>query len=299
MEHFDVVIVGGSYAGLAAAMALGRSLRKVLVIDSGLPCNRQTPYAHNFITHDGERPAVVAQKAKEQVMLYPSVQFINGLAVDARKEGDEFVVETATGSAFAAPKLLFATGVEDIMPDIPGFGECWGISVMHCPYCHGYEVRNKKLGLIANGDMAYEFVRLVHQWSKDIVLFTHGPAAIQSQHIKKFERHGIAVIETPVDAIVHDKGVLEKMVLKDGTSVALEGIFARPAFRQHCSLPEKLGCLLTQSGHLHIDDFGKTNISGVFAAGDNATMFRSLAVASAAGNKAGGGINKELAEERF
>jgi len=150
----DVIIIGGSYAGLSAAMTLGRSMRKVLIIDSGKPCNRQTPYSHNFITHDGETPAAIAQKAREQVLKYPTVQLVNDTALRASKNENGFEIITASEAAYNTTKIIFATGVLDIMPDIKGFAECWGISILHCPYCHGYEVKDKPLGIIANGDVA-------------------------------------------------------------------------------------------------------------------------------------------------
>ena len=125
-NRYEVIIIGGSYSGLSAAMALGRSLRRVLIIDSGLPCNRQTPHSHNFITQDGEKPAVIAQKAKDQVLKYDTVQFINGLAVKGEKTGEGYVITTDKGDSFTAKKLIFATGVKDIMPDIPGLADCWG-----------------------------------------------------------------------------------------------------------------------------------------------------------------------------
>ena len=137
-NHFDVIIIGGSYSGLSAAMSLGRSLRQVLVIDSGLPCNKQTPHSHNFITQDGEKPAVISAKAKLQVDIYKTVQFFNGLAVKAFKKNKGFEITTESGDVFTSRKVLFATGVKDLLPEINGFAECWGISVLHCPYCHGY-----------------------------------------------------------------------------------------------------------------------------------------------------------------
>src|SRR5690606_28226163 len=143
------IIIGGSYARLSAAMALGRSLRNVLIIDSGLPCNRQTPHSHNFITQDGEKPNVIAEKAKAQVLNYDTIKFYNGTAVSGSKIENGFVITTQTEEKFTAKKLIFATGIKDIMPDIKEFQACWGISVIHCPYCHGYEFRNQKTAILA------------------------------------------------------------------------------------------------------------------------------------------------------
>src|SRR5690606_313012 len=129
-KTYDIIIIGGSYSGLSAAMALGRALRKVLIIDSGLPCNRQTPYSHNFITHDGEKPAQIAAKAKEQVLNYNTVTWHSDIAVNGKKTDEGFEIKTQSGAVFSAGKLIFASGVKDLMPEIPGFAECWGISVI-------------------------------------------------------------------------------------------------------------------------------------------------------------------------
>lgn len=297
--HYDVIIVGGSYAGLAAAMTLGRSLRRVLVVDNGLPCNRQTPHSHNFITQDGEKPAAIAKLALEQVLAYPTVQFIGGKVTDAQRTGDHFTVNTESGDRFTASRLLFATGIADIMPDLPGFAASWGISVLHCPYCHGYEVKGKKLAVLANGDMAFEYVRLLYQWSQDLILLTNGPSMLGAAHQEKLEQQHISIIESPLQELLHTNGYIRSIRLADGSVIVVDAMFNRPAFQQHCDVPVALGCTLTDQGYLQADEFGKTNVPGVFVAGDNSSMMRSVASAVAAGNKAGAWINKDLAEERF
>jgi len=160
-EKLDVIIVGGSYAGLSAAMALGRAMRKVLIIDGGKPANRFTPHSHNFITHDGRTPGEIAEMARKQVDAYPSIKRIDGFVVSAEKVNHEFVVHLGSGQTYTSRKLIFATGIIDQMPDIPGFSECWGKSVLHCPYCHGYEVRDEATGILGNGDYGYEFSGLI------------------------------------------------------------------------------------------------------------------------------------------
>lgn len=155
MKNIDVIIIGGSYAGLSAAMALGRSLRNVLVIDSNSPCNKQTPYSHNFITQDGKKPAEITQLAREQVLNYETVQFVHGRAVSGKIIDDGFSIQMQSGDEYKSKKLIFATGIKDLMPDIRGFEDCWGISAIHCPYCHGYELRGTETALMANGEKAY------------------------------------------------------------------------------------------------------------------------------------------------
>lgn len=297
--HFDVIIVGGSYAGLSAAMALGRSLRNVLIIDSGLPCNRQTPYSHNLITHDGEPPAAIAAKAKEQVLRYNTVTFLPGKATKTVQQQNGFEIQTEAGERFHAKKLLFTTGVIDAMPDIPGFAECWGISILHCPYCHGYEVRDRKTGIIANGEAGLEMAKLISNWTDDLTLFTNGPSTLTDEQVQKLQQHGIGVVEAEIERVEHNNGTITALRGKDGSTHSLEAVYARPALRQHCDLPQELGCALTEMGFLQVDEFQKTAVPGVYAAGDNTTMFRSVAAAIAAGGKAGAVLNKELIDESF
>jgi thioredoxin reductase len=299
MTSFDVIIVGGSYAGLSAAMALGRSLRNVLIIDSGMPCNRQTPHSHNFITHDGDTPKQISESARQQVLLYKTVRFHNGLATRATRTDAGFMVETETGEYFAAKKLVFATGITDTMPAINGFAECWGISVLHCPYCHGFEVRHQPLGILANGEIAFEFTKLIHHWSNNLVLFTHGKSALTPEQTKKLAERNITVIEKEITGIAHNNGYIAAIQFSDGSTHAVSALFARVAFHQHCTIPVALGCTLTEQGFIQVDDLQRTTVSGIYAAGDNTTMFRSVAGAVAAGNKAGAMLNKELIDEDF
>lgn len=296
---FDVIIIGGSYAGLSAAMALGRSLKHVLVIDSGTPCNRQTPHSHNFITQDGATPAQIAALAKAEVLKYDTIRFCNALATAAVQTANGFEVTISTGQQFAAKKLLFATGVNDQMPGIHGFAECWGISVLHCPYCHGYEVKNAILGLIGNGDAGYELCKLISNWSRELILFTNGPSTLTEAQQAKLTKHHIAIIETPIDSFQHNNGYIHHILLQNGTLKPVDAVFARVPFQQQCLLPQYLGCEITETGHIKTDDFQKTTVPGIYAAGDNATMYRSVPAVVAAGSKAGAFINKELIEDFF
>lgn len=298
-EHFDVIIIGGSYAGLSAAMTLGRSKRHVLIIDDNNPCNRQTPHSHNFITHDGEKPAVIKAKALEQVLKYDTVHLQEGTALAGAKTEKGFEITTAAGDTFAADKLLFATGLTDIMPDIKGLAECWGISVLHCPYCHGYEVKDSPLGIVSNGDMAFEFCRMIHHWSKDLVLFTNGKAELTEEQFASLSKHHITIIEDEIKELHHDKGYLDAVIFQNGKKHPLKAVFYRAAVRQHCNIPEQLGCELNKQGLITIDNLHHTSVAGIYAAGDNTMMFRSVAIATAAGTMAGAVLNKELIEERF
>ncbi len=298
-KEFDVIIVGGSYAGLSSAMALGRSLRNVLVIDSGSPCNKQAPHSHNFITQDGEKPSVIADKARKQVLAYPTVKFLNDLAIKGQKNGNGFEVTTQSGKSFKAKKLVFATGVKDVMPDIPGFAECWGISIIHCPYCHGYEVRHQATGILANGEGAFHYAEMISNWTKDLTIFTNGKCTLSEVQIEKISKHNIHINERVVASIEHSDGNIHQVVFQDGSKIALKALYARPDFVQHCDIPQSLGCELTEQNHIRIDAFQKTNIPGIFACGDNTTMMRSVSNAVSMGAVAGSMVNREIIMEEF
>jgi thioredoxin reductase len=280
-------------------MALGRSLRKVLIIDSGMPCNRRTPHSHNFITQDGNSPAQIAALAKQQVLKYPTIAFENGLVIKGKAVDKHFEIELSNGKVFTGKKLLFTTGVKDVMPAIPGFAECWGISVLHCPYCHGYEVRNEPTGILANAEMAFELTRLIHHWTKDLILFTNGPSFLTIEQTKKIKSKGIQIIETVLEAIQHTEGYVDAVQLIDGQKINITTIYARPEMLQHCSVPQELGCEMTKQHLVVVDLFQRTSVTGVYAAGDNTNPMRSVSIAVASGGFAGASINRDLIEEAF
>lgn len=298
-KNFEVIIVGGSYAGLSAAMALGRSLRNVLIIDNGQPCNRQTPHSHNFITQDGTPPAEITAIAKEQVLKYTTIDFVNDLAVRAKKTKKGFFITTQSGNVVTTEKLIIATGIKDIIPKIDGFTECWGISMIHCPYCHGYEVRNKKTGIMANGERAFHLASLVNNLTDHVTILTTGKRDFTPEQMAKLELHRIAIIETEVSAIEHQDGYIQKVILGNGEEVAFEAIYAGFPFTQHSGIPVSLGCELTEYGHIKVNEFQQTTVEGIYACGDNSTMMRSLATAVANGNLAGAMVNAELTKEHF
>ncbi|EJL74885.1 NAD(P)/FAD-dependent oxidoreductase [Chryseobacterium populi] len=298
-RFFDVIIIGGSYSGLSAGMALGRSLRNILMIDSGKPCNEQTPHSHNFLTQDGKTPKEISTIAKEQVMKYDTVQFHNGLVIKAVKTSEGFEIETAAGEKLSCKKLIVATGIKDSKPDIPGFNECWGISVIHCPYCHGYEVKNETTGILANGDMAYEFAKMIAHWTKDLTLFTNGKAAFTSEQLEKLNEHHIVVNEDEIKEIIHENGYIQKVLFHNEKEASLKALYTKLPFEQNLNVSEDLGCELNEHGFIITDPFQRTNIYGLYACGDNVNMMRSVANAVAQGSLAGVMVNKELIEESF
>jgi thioredoxin reductase len=298
-KNFDVIIIGGSYAGLSAGMSLGRSLRNVLIINEGKPCNRQTPHSHNFITHDGKTPKEIETLAKADVIKYKTVDFFEGRAEKIIRNEDHFKIEVSSGERFYTKKIILASGVKDIMPNIPGFAECWGISVLHCPYCHGYEVRNEVTGILADGDMAFEFSKLIFNMTKKLTLFTNGKSTLSQEQTEKLKDHEITLNEDEIESIEHEKGQIRNINFKNGNTVSLKALYAKIPFEQNVEVSESLGCELTEHGFIKVDFMQKTSVPGVFACGDNVTMMRSVANAVAQGNFAGAMVNKELSEEQF
>ncbi|MEO8405624.1 MAG: NAD(P)/FAD-dependent oxidoreductase [Chitinophagaceae bacterium] len=298
-NHFEVIIVGGSYSGLAAAMALGRALRKVMIIDSGKACNRQTPYSHNFLTQDGKTPGEISATGKEQALMYNSVSFFSDVATQGVKTQNGFEIKTASGGKFTARKLIFASGIGDILYDIPGFSACWGISVLHCPYCHGYEVRNQQTGVIGNGEYGFELSALISNWTNDLTLYTNGKSTITSEQKSHLEEHNISIEEAEIKQLVHQNGYLQYMLFKNDRKVSINVLYARSPFVQHCAIPEIFGCEITAEGYIQTDASLKTSVHGIFACGDNTTRLRTIANAVSMGATAGMMVNKELIEESF
>jgi len=299
MPVFDVIIVGGSYSGMAAATALGRARRQVLVIDSGKPCNIQTPYSHNFLTRDGVAPTEIAAIAKQQVLQYPTITFLGGVAIKGTKTTNGFEIIIASGETLAASKLVFATGIRDMLPTVPGMAECWGISVLHCPFCHGYEVRDEKTGIFGNDETAFELASLITNWTDDLTIFTNGPSNLSAEQNIKLSSHSIKVIEKEIDLLENQAGYLDRVAFKDGTKTWLKAAYVRSPFRQVCPLPESMGCTLNDDGYIKTDAFQETSVPGIFACGDNTNKLRTLANAIAAGTTTGMSISKQLMTAEF
>jgi thioredoxin reductase len=296
---YDIIIVGGSYSGLAAGMALGRALKRVLIIDSGLPCNRQTPYSHNFLTRDGEKPAEIAAIGLEQVLKYDTVSFTGGLAVSGRRVEDGFEIVIESGERFFAGRLIFATGIRDITPAIEGVSECWGISVIHCPYCHGYEVRNEKTGILANGDDGFEMSTLISNWTLDLTVYTNGASLFGGEQRARLSAHGIVVDERVIVRLEHVSGQLRSVVFEDGSQDPVTAMYVRSPFEQHCKISADLGCELTPEGYLKVDMMQETSIPGVFACGDNTSRMRTVAHAVSSGTMAGVAASRKIIFEQF
>ncbi|WP_316928592.1 NAD(P)/FAD-dependent oxidoreductase [Flavobacterium cauense] len=298
-KHYDVIIIGGSYSGLAAGMALGRALKTVLIIDSNKPCNRQTPHSHNFLTQDGKKPSEISNIAKTQVLKYGSVSFHSGIVEKGTKLHKSFKIELESKEIFTSDKLIFASGIKDILPNIDGFSECWGISVLHCPYCHGYEVKNQQTGILGNGEYAFEFGKLISNWTNDLTIFTNGASTLTPEQTSKLQNRNIKIVETEIESIEHEKGYVENIVFKNGEKAMVKAIYTRTPFEQNSKIPSELGCEITDEGYLKTDATMKTSVDGVYACGDLISKIRTVANAVSTGTTAGMMVNKEMIFERF
>ncbi|WP_027420310.1 NAD(P)/FAD-dependent oxidoreductase [Crocinitomix catalasitica] len=297
-NQYEIIIIGGSYAGLSAALTLGRSKRKVLIIDGGKPCNAPTPHAHNFLTHDGQNPREIARIGKEQVLAYPTVRFESGTVSEVVKHIDGFAVKTEDGGNFIADKIIVATGIRDLFPSIEGFAECWGISAVHCPYCHGFELSDRPTAILANGEMAMHYAKLVYNLSKDITILTNGRHAFGSADITKLTAKNIHIIDSVIKKINHEHGQITSVEFEGRPTLNVTAMYAGLPMEQHSDIPHQLGCEIDENGLIKVDAGQQTTIDGVFACGDNSSM-RSLSVAVQTGMVAGAYINMLLCEEAF
>ena len=295
---FDVIIIGGSYSGLAAGMSLGRALKNVLIIDSGKPCNRQTPYSHNFLTQDGVQPNVIAALGKTQVENYKTVKFLEDVATKGIRTDKGFDIHVASGEIFNGQKIIFASGIRDIIPDISGFSECWGISVLHCPYCHGYEIRNQKTGILGNGESIFEFARMISNWTQDLTLYTNGKSTFNKDQIKRLQKLQINLVEKEVERLEHIEGNVQHIIFRDASKTSVNALYAPCPFEQHCTIPGILGCELSEEGYIKVDSFQETTIPGVYACGDNVTRMRTVANAVSMGTNAGMAVSKKMILEK-
>lgn len=288
--EYEAIIVGGSFAGLAAAMQLARARRKILILDTGEPRNRFATTSHGFLGQDGVSPAEILASARTQALAYPTVTLQASRATDAAQTDGVFTVTLDNGSAVCGKRLILATGVTDRLPKIPGIDELWGGGVFHCPYCHGYEVADRKLAILGSSEMSIHQALLIRDWSEDLTLLTNGNSRpIRADRIK-LEARGIAIETAAVARLIpkgHELGAIE---FKDGRIVPYDGLFIVPRYTLASPLAERLGCAIenTNFGPMITTNANKaTTVSGVYAAGDAARPNHNVSLAVADGSTAG------------
>ncbi|MCK1735194.1 NAD(P)/FAD-dependent oxidoreductase [Bradyrhizobium sp. 138] len=286
----DVIIIGGSFAGLAGALQLGRARRKVTVLDTGLPRNLFAGHSHGLLGHDHKPPLDILAEARQQLARYPTIRLVSARADSVSGAIDDFNVVTSEGESSRARRLILSYGVADQMPDVPGYAESWGTSIVPCPYCDGFEVAGRHWGLVWSGPQSHNQVRLFLDWTDKLTVFADGhdiPPEIQAD----LARRKIPVVDGRITEIAHHKGHIAAVNLDTGRTIAVDVLFAHPRNKPSASLHESLGLATvdTPSGiALKVDERRQTSMPGIYAAGDLTTVFLpSVTQASSQGAMAG------------
>ncbi len=298
MDPYDVIVVGASFAGLSAALQLARARRRVLVVDAGRPRNRFAAASHGFLGQDGVAPAEIMRQGLTQLARYPSVDFVHAEAVSATRETDGFTTTLADGYGACGRKLILATGVVDDLA-LESMKARWGVSVLHCPYCHGYEVRDRRIAAIANVSAAVHQAVILPDWGPT-TFFTQGIFEPSEEDAALLARRGVAIERTPVVELLGQGAQIQGLRLADGRVAPAEVVFTAPRTRMASPLAEQLGCALVQGvtgPHIEVDPMQQTSVPGVLAAGDAASAMYNATLASAAGVMAGVSAHRALVLE--
>jgi thioredoxin reductase len=292
MNDYDVVVIGGGAAGLSAALVLARARRTVAVVDAGAPRNAPATHMHGFLSRDGMAPADLLAAGRAEVAGY------GGHLVDDTVVGVErgFSVRLASGSPLQARRVLVATGLRDELPNVPGVRERWGRDLLHCPYCHGWEVRDQPLGVLGSSPEAVQHALLVRQWSADVTLFPHTDAVGPEQR-ELLAARNIGVVDGAVARLVVDNDQLQGVELGDGTMIPRMAVFVRPRFVPNADLLTSLGCAVDGNGWVVHDPAGRTTVAGVWVAGNAADPRAQVITAAGQGSAAAIALHADLVDE--
>lgn len=293
---FDVIVVGGGPAGLSAGLLLGRSRRRVVICDAGQPRNAASHAVHGFFSWEGVDPSELRRAAREQLRPF-AIEFCDLAAVKAVQRTDALEVELKDGTILPARRLLLATGVGDILPDIEGFREFWGASVFHCPYCHGWEARDQSLAVYGKGGAAVEQALLLTTWTSDLIICSDGPASLSLEEKHKLSAARIGIREQKIRRLNGSDGLLDAIEFEDGSLLPRRGIFLRPRLQYSNALARELGCTLAETGAIRIDETYQTTVAGVYAAGECAGTCGQVITTAAEGARAAYAINRGLVQE--
>ncbi|MDR6508961.1 NAD(P)/FAD-dependent oxidoreductase [Arthrobacter oryzae] len=299
--RYDAVIVGGGAAGLSAATTLGRALRSVLVIDSGTPRNAAAAGVHGFLSRDGMAPRELLSVGRREVLSYGGT-VIDGEAVSARQTPEGFEVLIADGRRFFGRRLLVTTGLTDELPPIAGLREQWGKGVVHCPYCHGWEIRGQRIGVLGTGPLSVHQALLFRQWSRNVTLFLNDAVEPTDEEWEKLAARSVTVVDGAVSAVDAVDGVLTGLTLRQGSAFEVQALAVGTRMEARSALLESLGLRpqLHPSGagrFIETDDMGATDVHGVYAAGNVSNLMAQVIVAAAEGVVTGARINADLIEE--
>jgi thioredoxin reductase len=294
--RYDVIIIGGSFAGLSAAMYVARGRRSVCVIDGGSPRNRFALQSHGFLGQDGSAPGAILATARSQVASYPTVTFVEGRAVTAAKAPHGFSVTLATGEIVESARLVLAYGISDELPSIPGLAERWGKSVIHCPYCHGFEFSGRPLGVLNVSSRSSHQAALISEWGPTTFYLNGGPEP-DEETLTSLRSRGVAIERTPVRALHGEDLELSAIELTDGRMSKVNALYIGPRTRLNSDIAQQLGCDL-EEGNLgpviRTDGQKMTSVPGVYAAGDITRSMHNVTFASADGVMAGTSVHQSL-----
>jgi thioredoxin reductase len=293
---YDTVIVGGGPAGLSAALVLGRCRRRVIVCDTGSPRNARSRELHGFLTRDGIPPIELLRLARDELRPY-GVDLCETEVTDIRASGDGFEVSLAEGNSLESRTVLIASGVCDELPDIPGVDHCFGITVYHCPYCDGWEVRDRQLVVIGHGRQAAGLALALKTWSDHVMVCSHGASRLAARERAQLAAHRIDVRETRIASLDHDDGRVRQVTFTSGERLTCDAVFLASGQHPRSNLPQRLGCRLTRQGLVKADHLARTGVPGLYVAGDASHDVQFAIVAAAEGAKAAVAINKALQEQ--
>lgn len=298
-QLLDVLIIGGGPAGLNAALVLGRARKNVVVIDDETPRNWVTRETHGFVTRDGASPREFRKAAKDQIAAYPSVQFASDTATAITGSDGDFVVKTTQGASYRTKKILFAVGKKDLPLDINGLTEVYGKSAFVCPYCDGWELRDQALVIIVSGVNALHMAKVISGWTERYTISTNGSDSLTDEHREELKQHHVTVFDAPIQSINSEEGMVQQVVLNDGTAIPCTGVFFQPKLFTGSELPKAIGCEITESGTVIVDASGKTSVAGVYSAGDAASEIYQAITAASLGALSAVSINNELNFENW
>ncbi len=290
--HHDVIVIGGSYAGMAAALQLLRARRSVLVIDAGERRNRFASHSHGFLGQDGVPPGEIAATARRQLEAYPTLSWLEGRAEAISGQVDDFTVTTNNGESHQGRRILLATGVADQLPPLAGLAERWGKAVFHCPYCHGYEIGQGHIGIIGTGPLSIHQAELLTDWG-EVTLLANEVVELSRDARSALERRSVAIEEAPIDRI---EGTAD-VVMADGRRLHFAGLFIAAHTAPSGSLAEAMGCTLEETPmglQVRSDAESKTSVPGIFACGDVARAPHSVSLAVGNGAMAGAQVHRSL-----
>ena len=296
MDH-DVVVVGGSFAGLAAGLYLARARRSVCIVDAGSPRNRFAAQSHGFLGQDGRDPAAILATARAQVAAYPTVTFVDGHAAAAAQQGDDgFAVTLATGERLTGRRLVLAFGISDELPAIPGLTERWGHTVLHCPYCHGYEFSGQRLGVLQVSPGSVHQAMLIAEWGP-ATLYLNGAQQPDAATLAELQRRRIAIEPAPVVALEGEGQSLSAVALADGRRSPIDALYVGPRTRLNSAIAQQLGCGVYEGRFgsiIRTDDARMTTVPGVYAAGDITREMHNVTFAAADGVMAATALHRSL-----